>query len=109
MQLQQVISALGLIATLSAACSSAMAADAATQGDATHVSPIVQDAAGVQLDEARHAQGQAPISRERFQLSLEEMDAVSAGAISPFYSWLFDVCPDCVVSLILDYGVNIYE
>lgn len=109
MDLRKLISTLGVIVTLSAVPSLATAEDITAGSEATRVSPIGADSRGIPGDEAKQAQSQAPVARERYQLSLEEMDNVSAGAIAPFYSWLFDVCPDCVVSLIMDYGVNIYE
>jgi hypothetical protein len=108
MELQKLISTFGLMVALSAGSSFATAADTAG-GEAARVAPLVQDTASIGGDEASQAPSAAPAPAARYELSLEEMDNVSAGAISPFYSWLFDVCPDCVVSLIMDYGVNIYE
>ncbi len=109
MKSRNLISTLGLIVTVCAGSPQAMAAGTAKEGVAPPVSPVVDNSRGIPGEEAGQLQTRTPVNPARYELSLEEMDKVSAGAIAPFYSWLFDVCPDCVASLILDYGVNIYE
>jgi hypothetical protein len=106
-QQQKFITTLGLIVSLSGLPCVVAAAEGAAEREATGVSAVVtHSAAG---DESTPAQSRPPVTSPSYKLSLDEMDRVSAGAIKPFYSWLFNVCPDCVVSLIMDHGVNIYE
>jgi hypothetical protein len=107
---QKFITTLSLIVALSGLAPVVAAEPGGTADDARR-QPQVAANAGRTSDGVRSQPDQRQSeSRTSYKLSLEQMDKVSAGAaIQPFYSWLFNICPDCVVSLIVDQGVNIYE
>lgn len=108
---QKLITSLSLIVALgSLSPVVVVAADAGRTSDGVRSQPQLAADAGRTSDGVRSQPDQRQLqSRTSYKLSLEQMDKVSAGGIKPIYSFLFSICPDCVVSLIMDHGVNIYE
>ncbi|HZP86223.1 MAG TPA: hypothetical protein VFB54_05340 [Burkholderiales bacterium] len=105
---QTLITVLGLMAALSSVPARA-ADDTETYAHASRHTEETVDARGASQPTQSQADQRRVESRPSYKLSLEQMDKVNAGAINPFWSFMFDICPDCVVNLIMEHGLNIYE